>query len=65
MSRLVAIAVTLSVAVLGTAAGVSAQGLVTTQKPSAPLANELVGETVAACAQKGYAVTARKPSPTG
>ena len=38
--------------------GVSAQGLITTQKLSAPLANELVGETVAICAQKGYAVTA-------
>jgi uncharacterized protein GlcG (DUF336 family) len=35
-----------------------AQGLVTIQKLSAPLANELVGEAVTACAQKGYAVTA-------
>src|SRR5437588_3078802 len=35
-----------------------AQGLVTIQKLSAPLANELVGEAVANCAQKGYAVTA-------
>jgi uncharacterized protein GlcG (DUF336 family) len=35
-----------------------AQGLVTTQKLSAALANELVGEAVAACAQKGYAVVA-------
>jgi uncharacterized protein GlcG (DUF336 family) len=35
-----------------------AQGLITTQKLSAALANELVGETVAACAAKGYAVTA-------
>jgi uncharacterized protein GlcG (DUF336 family) len=34
------------------------QGLVTIQKLSAPLANELVGESVAACAQKGYTVTA-------
>src|ERR1700737_3276932 len=38
--------------------GVRAQGLVTIQKLSAPLANELVGEAVASCAQKGYAVTA-------
>jgi uncharacterized protein GlcG (DUF336 family) len=38
--------------------GVGAQGLVTTQKLSAPLANELVGEAVANCAQKGYTVTA-------
>jgi uncharacterized protein GlcG (DUF336 family) len=35
-----------------------AQGLVTIQKLSADLANELVGEAVASCAQKGYAVTA-------
>jgi uncharacterized protein GlcG (DUF336 family) len=34
------------------------QGLVTMQKLSAPLANELVGESVANCAQKGYTVTA-------
>jgi uncharacterized protein GlcG (DUF336 family) len=32
--------------------------LVTIQKLSAPLANELVGEAVANCTQKGYAVTA-------
>ena len=37
---------------------VQAQGLVAMQKLSAPLANELVGEAVANCAQKGYAVTA-------
>ena len=57
MSRFVATAA-LAFAVLGTAGGGSAQGLVTMQKLSAPLANELVGDTVAACAQKGYAVTA-------
>ena len=57
MSRLMATAA-LAFAVLGTAGGVSAQGLVTMQKLSAPLANELVGDTVATCAQKGYAVTA-------
>lgn len=33
-----------------------AQGLITTQRLSAALANELVGESVAACAQKGYQV---------
>jgi uncharacterized protein GlcG (DUF336 family) len=38
--------------------GARAQGLVTMQKLSAPLANELVSEAVANCAQKGYAVTA-------
>jgi len=37
---------------------VRAQGLVNMQKLSAPLANEVVGETVAICAQKGYTVTA-------
>ena len=58
MSRLLTVAVVAGVAVLGLAAGVSAQGLVTSQKLSAPLANELVGETVANCAQKGYTVTA-------
>jgi uncharacterized protein GlcG (DUF336 family) len=52
-----------AVLVLGAAVEVSAQaapgpGLVTIQKLSAALANELVGETVAACAQKGYTVTA-------
>ena len=35
-----------------------AQGLITTQKISAALANELVGESVAECARKGYRVVA-------
>ena len=47
-----------SAVVAAAAMGVQAQGLVTIQKLSAPLANELVGEAVANCAQKGYAVTA-------
>ena len=34
------------------------QGLITTQKISAALANELVGESVADCAKKGYKVVA-------
>jgi len=38
--------------------GAHAQGLVNMQKLSAPLANELVGETVAVCAQNGYNVVA-------
>jgi uncharacterized protein GlcG (DUF336 family) len=42
----------------GAVIGVRAQGVVTVQKLSAALANELVGEAVANCAQKGYAVTA-------
>jgi uncharacterized protein GlcG (DUF336 family) len=40
------------------ATGAQAQGLVTTQKLSAALANELVGESVSTCAQKGYSVVA-------
>lgn len=47
------------VLVAGAAAtGAQAQGLVHTQKLSASLANELVGDTVAICAQKGYQVVA-------
>ena len=47
------------VLVAGAAAtGVEAQGLVTTHKLSAALANELVGDTVAICAQKGHPVVA-------
>ena len=38
--------------------GAWAEGLVAIQKLSAPLANELVGEAVANCAQKNYTVTA-------
>ena len=57
-----AVATGLALTVLGTTANVlaqaPAQGLVTTQKLSAALANELVGESVAACAAKGYTVTA-------
>lgn len=62
MSRaLVALTTLLAVLVLApmvASAQGSAQGLVTIQKLSAPLANELVGETIAACAAKGYTVTA-------
>src|SRR5262245_6773838 len=47
-----------TLAVLGIGTVASAQGLVTVQRLSAPLAHELVGETVAVCAQKGYPVTA-------
>jgi len=42
----------------GAATGVEAQGLVSTHKLSAALANQLVGDSVAACAQKGYQVVA-------
>ena len=47
------------VVVVGTGpTAVEAQGLVSLQKLSAPLANELVGEAVASCARKGYNVVA-------
>jgi uncharacterized protein GlcG (DUF336 family) len=39
-------------------AGAQAQGLVTSQKLSAALANQLVGDAVAACTAKNYTVTA-------
>jgi uncharacterized protein GlcG (DUF336 family) len=58
MSRVFPATAVLACAVLVTAVGVSAQGLVMMRKLSAPLANELVGGSVAACAQKGYTVTA-------
>jgi uncharacterized protein GlcG (DUF336 family) len=58
MSRRLAAAAVLGLAVVGSVTGAWAQGLISMQKLSAPLANELVGESVAACAQKGYTVTA-------
>ena len=58
MSRaLVAVTTALTVLVLAPTAS-TAQGLVTSQKLSAPLANELVGETVATCAKQGHKVWA-------
>jgi uncharacterized protein GlcG (DUF336 family) len=52
-------AVVLALVLVGTATTASqAQGVINMPKLSAPLANELVGETVAACARKGYKVTA-------
>jgi uncharacterized protein GlcG (DUF336 family) len=55
-SRGYALALAFGVAIVATAA--QAQGIVSMPKLSAPLANELVGESVAQCAQKGYTVTA-------
>ena len=57
MTRALAAVVMIALA-LGGVTAAQAQGLISVQKLSAPLANELVGETVALCAQKGYAVTA-------
>ena len=52
----------LQVAVLALAFGavptIHAQGLLNVQRLSAALANELVGDTVAFCAKKGYKVVA-------
>jgi len=56
MSRISALSFALVAA--ASASAVQAQGLVTTQKLSAALANELVGESVANCAQKGYKAVA-------
>ena len=56
ISRLQTVVLAFVVVVGARAAG--AQGLITTQKLSAPLANELVAEAVASCARKGYMVTA-------
>jgi uncharacterized protein GlcG (DUF336 family) len=44
--------------VLATAVQAQQKGLVTIQKLSASLANELVGESVKICAERGYAVVA-------
>ena len=47
------VALSVVVAMAAAVTEVRAQGLVNMQKLSAPLANEVVGETVAICAQKG------------
>jgi uncharacterized protein GlcG (DUF336 family) len=57
-SRLQTVVLAFVVVVGAGATGAQAQGLVTMQKLSATLANELVGEAVASCAQKGYKVVA-------
>src|SRR5207249_8031787 len=58
MSRISAGLQVLALVAGAAATGVEAQGLVTTHKLSAALANQLVGDSVAACAQKGYQVVA-------
>jgi hypothetical protein len=58
MSQTVAAGAVFAFVIAGVATGSWAQGLVSMQKLSAPLANELVGDTVAICAQRGYTVTA-------
>src|SRR5436853_3707203 len=58
MSRISAGLQVLALVAAAAATGVQAQGLVTTHKLSAALANELVGESVAICAKNGYKVVA-------
>ena len=59
MSRVSALqAVAFSLAFATAPAALNAQGLVTTQKLSAQLANQLVGDSVANCAKNGYKVVA-------
>src|SRR6266849_7265604 len=58
MSQTVAAGAVFAFVIAGVATGSWAQGLVSMQKLSALLANELVGDTVAICAQRGYTVTA-------
>jgi len=48
----------LGIALAAGATSAQAQGVITTHKLSAALANELVGESVADCARKGYKVVA-------
>lgn len=57
MSRIVTTAAVFALVIGATTSGSSAQGLVTMQELSAPLANELVGDTVAIYAQRGHTVT--------
>ncbi len=58
MSRISAGLQVIAFAAVALATGAQGQGLVTTHKLSAALANQLVGDSVAACAQKGYQVVA-------
>ena len=59
MSRVSALqAVAFTLAFAAAPAAVNAQGLVTTHKLSAALANQLVGDSVANCAKNGYKVVA-------
>ena len=52
------IVVALAFVAIAAPMGAQAQGVINMPKLSAPLANELVGESVANCAQKGYNVVA-------
>ena len=60
MSRILntAFAIALGAPVAATASAVHAQGVINVPRLSAPLANQVVGDTVAICAQKKYNVWA-------
>ncbi len=58
MSRISTALQVLAFVACAAATGAGAQGLITTQKLSAALAHELVGESVAVCAQRDYQVVA-------
>jgi len=58
MSRVQTVTLALAVSLATAAAGVHAQGVVNMPKISAALANQLVGDSVANCAAKGYKVVA-------
>src|ERR1041384_5369278 len=58
MSRFSAGLFALTLVAAAAPSDIHAQGLITTQRLSAALANELVGQAVAACAQKNIAVVA-------
>jgi len=59
MSRISALqAVAFTIAFTAAPAALKAQGIIHTQRLSAQLANELVGESVASCAKNGYPVVA-------
>jgi len=50
--------VVFALVLVAASAGVAAQGVINMPKLSSPLANQLVGDTVAICAKKGYKVWA-------
>jgi len=65
MVRALAAGTGLLFAIVGTATGAGAQGLISMQKLSAPLANELVGESVAHCAQNAVGAIGVSGAPGG
>jgi uncharacterized protein GlcG (DUF336 family) len=57
-ARVQAVALGLGILLGGATTAIQAQGVIHVPKISASLANQLVGDTVAACAAKGYRVVA-------